>query len=135
MSLKWKIWIVSQGLLVITACIIQVVFHREILVGPLLGTEKRQYWEVIGGTEPPIPPAYQAKEADPKLYDARLPMTEAEALGRGLSRHRLAYRQEEGLRTAFMGAIVVNVLYFLVFHIGYAYFRRQVRPSTPRKSV
>lgn len=134
MSLKWKIWIVSQGLLVITAFIIQVVFHREILVGPLLGTEKRQYWEVIGGAEPSIPPKYQAKEADPKLYDARLPMTEAEALRRGLSKHRLAYRQEEGLRTAFIGAIVVNVLYFLAFHVGVAYFRRQVRPPTSRKT-
>ena len=129
MSLKWKIWLVSQGLLVITALIIQVVFHREIQVGPILGTEKRDYWDVIGKSEPPIPPKYMSRKADPKLYDARLPMTDAEALRRGLGKHRLAYRQEEGLRTAFAGAIVVNALYFLAFHLGFAYFRRQIRPS------
>ena len=124
-SLKWKIWIFSQGLLLLTAVIIQVVFHGEILVGPFLGTEKRGYWEIIKAEEPTVPEEYLSVQADPKLYDARLPMTEAEALRRGLSKHRLAYRQEEGLRTAFIGAIVVNLLYFLAFHIGYAYFRRQ----------
>jgi len=131
-SLKWKIWIVSQGLLLLTAVIIQVVFHGEILVGPFLGTAKRGYWEIIKAEEPMVPEEYLSVQADPKLYDARLPMTKEEAARRGLARHRLAFRQEEGLRGAFYGAIAVNCLYFLAFHLGYAYFRRQVQTANSR---
>lgn len=126
MSLKWKIWAVTQGLLVVTAVIIQVVFHREIRFGPLLGTPKRPYAEVILNVEPQTPPKFLSEGVDPKLYDARLPMTKKEAVSRGLAGHRLGYRQEQGLRVAFWGGIIVNVLYFLAFHLGCFYFGREV---------
>mgnify|MGYP006108732905 FL=1 len=127
MHLKWKLWLVSQGLLVITVVIIQTVFHRAIEVGPILGMPKRQYFEIIFNVPVEIPEKFLNNKADPKIWDARLPMTKEESVRRNLRRYRLAYRQEEGLRTAFYGGIVVNVLYFLAFHLGYAYFRRQIR--------
>lgn len=119
----------SQGLLVITVVIIQTVFHRAIEVGPILGMPKRPYTEIIFNVSVEIPEKFLNNKADPKIWDARLPMTKEESVRRNLSRYRLAYRQEEGLRTAFYGGIVVNLLYFLAFHLGYAYFRRQVRIS------
>ena len=125
--LKWKLWLVSQGLLVITVVIIQTVFHRAIEVGPILGMPKRPYAEIIFKVPVEIPEKFLNNKADPKIWDARLPMTKEESVRRNLSRYRLAYRQEEGLRTAFYGGILVNVLYFFAFHLGYAYFRRQIR--------
>ena len=127
MNLKWKLWLVSQGLLVVTVVIIQIVFHRAIEVGPILGMPKRSYSEIIFNVPVEIPEKFLNNKADPKIWDARLPMTKEESVRRNLSRYRLAYRQEEGLRTAFYGGIVVNVLYFFAFHLGYAYFRRQIR--------
>ena len=124
--MKWKIWAVSQTLLVVTAVIIQVVFHREIRFGPLLGMPKRPYAEIILKVEPQTPPKFLSEGVDPKLYDARLPMTKEEAVSRGLAGHRLGYRQEQGLRLAFWGGIIVNVLYFLAFHLGCFYFGREV---------
>jgi hypothetical protein len=129
-NLKWKLWLVSQGLLVITVVIIQTVFHRAIEVGPILGMPKRSYSEIIFNVPVEIPEKFLNNKADPKIWDARLPMTKEESVRRNLSRYRLAYRQEEGLRTAFYGGIVVNVLYFFAFHLGYAYFRRQVRTAS-----
>ena len=129
MNLKWKIWLVSQGLLVITVVIIQTVFHRAIEVGPILGMPKRPYTEIIFNVPVEIPEKFLNNKADPKIWDARLPMTKEESVRRNLSRYRLAYRQEEGLRTAFYGGMVVNLLYFFAFHLGYAYFRRQLRIS------
>lgn len=125
-SLKWKIWAASQTLLVVTAVIIQVVFHREIRFGPLLGTPKRPYADVILNVEPETPPKFLSEGVDPKLYDARLPMTKQEAVSRGLAGHRLSFRQEQGLRLAFWGGIIVNLLYFLAFHLGCFYFGREV---------
>ena len=127
MNLKWKLWLVSQGLLVLTVVIIQTVFHRTIEVGPILGMPKRSYSEIIFKVPVVIPEKFIKTQADPKIWDARLPMTKEESVRRSLSRYRLAYRQEGGLRTAFYGGIVVNVLYFFAFHLGYAYFRRQIR--------
>ena len=117
----------SQGLLVITVVIIQTVFHRAIEVGPILGMPKRPYSEIIFNVPVEIPEKFLNNKADPEIWDARLPMTKEESVRRNLSRYRLAYRQEEGLRTAFYGGIVVNVLYCFAFHLGYAYFRRQIR--------
>ena len=125
--LKWKLWLVSQGLLVITVVIIQTVFHRAIEVGPILGMAKRPYFEIIFKVPVVIPEEFIKSQVDPEIWDARLPMTKEESVRRNLSRYRLAYRQEEGLRTAFYGGILVNVLYFFAFHLGYAYFRRQIR--------
>ena len=125
--LKWKLWLVSQGLLVITVVIIQTVFHRSIEVGPILGMPKRSYSEIIFNVPAVIPEKFIKSKVDSKIWDARLPMTKEESVTRGLSRYRLAYRQEEGLRTALYGGIVVNVLYLFAFHLGYAFFRRQIR--------
>ena len=47
MKLRTKLWMVSQGLLIVTACIIQFTFYREIQVGPILGTPTRPYWDII----------------------------------------------------------------------------------------
>jgi hypothetical protein len=127
--LKWKLWLVSQGLLIITVVIIQTVFHRSIEVGPILGMAKRSYSEIIFKVPATIPEKFIKNQVDPKIWDARLPMTKEESITRQLRRYRLAYRQEEGLRTAFYGGIVVNLLYFFAFHLGYAYFRRQLRIS------
>ena len=88
---------------------------------------KRSYSEIIFNVPVEIPEKFLNNKADPQIWDARLPMTKEESVRRNLSRYRLAYRQEEGLRTAFYGGIVVNVLYFFAFHLGYAYFRRQIR--------
>ena len=125
--LKWKLWLVSQGLLVITVVIIQTVFHRSIEVGPILGMPKRSYSDIIFNVPAVIPEKFIKDEVDSKIWDARLPMTKQESITRQLRRYRLAYRQEEGLRTAFYGGVVVNLLYFVAFHLGYAYFRRQIR--------
>ena len=127
--LKWKLWLVSQGLLVITVVIIQTVFHRGIEVGPILGMPKRSYSDIIFNVPVEIPEKFLTNKADLKIWDARLPMSKEESVRRNLSRYRLAYRQEEGLRIAFYGGIVVNLLYFFAFHLGYAYFRRQLRIS------
>ncbi len=126
-NLKWKLWLASQGLLVITVVIIQAVFHRSIEVGPILGMPKRSYSEIIFKIPATIPEKFTKDEVDPKIWDARLPMTKQESITRQLRRYRLAYRQEVGLRTAFYGGVVVNLLYFFAFHLGYAYFRRQIR--------
>ena len=65
----------SQGLLVITVVIIQTVFHRAIEVGPILGMPKRPYTEIIFNVPVEIPEKFLNNKADPKIWDARLPMT------------------------------------------------------------
>ena len=40
MKLKTKLWLVSQGLLILTALIIQLTFYKAIKVGPILGMAK-----------------------------------------------------------------------------------------------
>ena len=63
--LKWKLWLVSQGLLVITVVIIQTVFHRAIEVGPILGMPKRSYSEIIFNVPVEIPEKFLTNKADP----------------------------------------------------------------------
>ena len=127
MTLKMKVWLVSQGLLVLTACIIQLTFYREIQYGPLRGMPKRPYWEIIKGVDPVAPGGIHSMK--PELYDARLPMSDGEAKRRGLVAYRLAARQEDGLRSAFVGGFVVNGLYFIVFHVLFSYFTRALRSA------
>ena len=74
MKLKTKIWLVSQGLLILTACIIQLTFYHEIKYGPILGMAKRPYWQIISDAEPTIPPEILAQGIGPELYDGRLPV-------------------------------------------------------------
>ncbi len=124
MSLKTKIWIVSQGLLVMTAVIIQLTFYRAIKVGPILGMPKRVYSEIILGREPSVPDSIRSKGLPPEAYDARLPLSKEQIRKANLSAYRRAAQQEHGLRTAFLGGIIVNVLYFLAFHILFFYFKR-----------
>ena len=124
MKLRTKAWLVSQGLLIITACIIQFTFHLEIKVGPLLKMETRDYWDIINKVEPRVPQVLLDLNMSPEFYDARLPMTSDQVLSRNLVAHRRAVRQEDGLRTALIGGVVVNVLYFIGFHLLYFYLRR-----------
>ena len=123
MNLRTKAWLVSQGMLVLTACIIQFTFHREIQVGPILGTPTREYWDIINRVEPVIPRQFIEDNVPPELYDARLPMTSEEVLSRNLVAHRRAVRQEDGIRTALMGGVIVNILYFFAFHLLFFLFQ------------
>ena len=66
MKLRTKTWLVSQGLLVLTACIIQVTFYKAIRVGPVLGIPKRPYWDVISGVEPEIPAKFLSQKLPKK---------------------------------------------------------------------
>ena len=75
MKLKTKAWLVSQGLLVLTAVLIQLTFYREIKLGPLLGMTKRPYWEIIMDRPPAIPDFVREKQLPPRLWDARLPLS------------------------------------------------------------
>ncbi|MAE54112.1 MAG: hypothetical protein CMI20_08420 [Opitutae bacterium] len=128
MKIKTKAWLVSQGVLVVTAVLIQLTFYREIKLGPLLGMTKRPYWEIIADRPPGIPDFIREKGLPPKLWDARLPLSEDEIRKANLGGHRRAHRREEGLRTAFFGGWMVNGLYFVVFHALYWYIPRQAKP-------
>jgi len=129
MSLKTKAWLISQGLLVVTAVLIQLTFYREIKLGPLLGTIKRPYWEIITDSPPNIPEFVREKQLPPKLWDSRLPLTLDELRAAKLVGHRRAYRREEGLRMAFYGAWIVNGLYFLAFHTVYFLIVRSLKSA------
>ena len=126
MKLKTKAWLVSQGLLIATALIIQLTFYREIKVGPMLGMPKRNYWDIINNVEPSVPQYAIENNLEPKLYDARLPLTQNEIEKANLGAYRKAYRQEEGIRMAFKGGIVVNIIYFVMFHVLVRYFSRSI---------
>jgi len=127
MRLKTKAWMASQGLLVLTAVLIQLTFYREIKLGPLLGMTKRPYWEIIYDLPPEIPDFVREKGLPPRLWDARLPLSEDEIRKAKLGGHRRAHRREDGLRTAFYGALLVNGLYLIIFHALWWYLPRQVR--------
>jgi hypothetical protein len=129
MKLRTKLWMVSQGLLIVTACIIQFTFYREIQVGPILETPTRPYWDIIRKKEPAIPSHFIDQNISVELYDARQKMSSNQVLERNLVAHRRAVRQEEGIRTALSGGIIVNVLYLFIFHILYFYFRRALAKS------
>ena len=132
MKLRTKAWLVSQGLLIITAVIIQFTFHREIQVGPILSTPTRDYWDIILKVKPEIPAVFFDRNISAEFYDARLAMTSDQVLSRNLVAHRRAVRQEEGIRVALMGGIIVNILYFFAFHILYFYFKRTLSKKTTR---
>lgn len=127
MKLKTKAWLVSQGMLIVTALIIQLTFYREIKVGPLLGMPKRPYWEIIQNVEPEIPDYALEQNLLPEMYDARLPLTTKQISSANLGAYRKAHRQEQGLRMAFKGGIIVNLLYILAFHGLFSYFSRQIK--------
>ena len=129
MKLKTKAWLVSQGLLIATALIIQLTFYREIKVGPMLGMPKRNYWDIINNVEPSVPQYAIENNLEPKLYDARLPLTQNEIEKANLGAYRKAYRQEEGLRMALKGGLVVNTIYLFAFHIIYFLISRSLRKN------
>ncbi|MEC7801050.1 MAG: hypothetical protein VX609_07135 [Verrucomicrobiota bacterium] len=135
MKLKTKAWLVSQGLLIATALIIQLTFYREIKVGPMLGMPKRNYWDIIKNVEPSVPKYAIENNLEPKLYDARLPLTENEVEKANLGAYRKAYRQEEGLRMALKGGLVVNTIYLFAFHIIYFLISRSLRKNQSSRSV
>tara|TARA_B100000941_G_C28317660_1_gene454842 strand:+ start:61 stop:453 length:393 start_codon:yes stop_codon:yes gene_type:complete len=127
MKLKTKAWLVSQGMLIVTALIIQLTFYREIKVGPLLGMPKRPYWDIIQNVEPEIPDYVIEKNLLPEMYDARLSLTNEQINSANLGAYRKANRQEQGLRMAFKGGIIVNLLYALAFHFLFIYFSKQIK--------
>ena len=126
MKLRTKAWLVSQGLLIVTAIIIQFTFHREIQVGPILSTPTRDYWDIILKEEPTIPSSYIDQNISAEFYDARLEMTSEQVLARNLVAQRRAVRQEKGIRVALTGGVIVNILYFFAFHLLYFYFKKSV---------
>ena len=134
MKLKTKAWLVSQGLLIATALIIQLTFYREIKVGPMLGMPKRNYWDIINNVEPSVPQYAIENSLEPKLYDARLPLTQNEIEKANLGAYRKAYRQEEGLRMALKGGLVVNTIYLFAFHIIYFLISRSLRKNQSSRS-
>ena len=135
MKLRTKIWLVSQGMLILTACIIQITFYKSIRVGSILGTPKRAYWEIISGTEPVIPEDILSQNIDPELYDGRLPLKDGQVEAINLSAYRLVARQEEGLRLAFIGGLFVNLIYLVAFHGLLAYFEKTIRNAKKREIV
>jgi hypothetical protein len=132
MKIKTKAWLVSQGILVITALLIQITFYREIQLGPLLGMTKRPYWDIIYDRPPDIPDFIREKGLPPHLWDARLPLSVTEIRAAKLAGHQRAHRREEGLRTAFQGGLLVNGLYLVIFQALWWYIPRQVRPKEKR---
>ena len=134
MKLKTKAWLVSQGLLIATALIIQLTFYREIKVGPMLGMPKRNYWDIINNVEPSVPQYAIENSLEPKLYDARLPLTQNEIEKANLGAYRKAYRQEEGLRMALKGGLIVNTIYLFAFHIIYFLISRSLRKNQSSRS-
>lgn len=133
MKLRTKIWLASQGILLLTACIIQLTFYRGIRVGPILGTPKRAYWEIISDTEPVIPKDILSLKVGAELYDGRVPVRSGQVDAINMSACRLAARQEEGLRVAFVGGIVVNLIYVVGFYGLLAYFKKSVRNIQKRE--
>lgn len=135
MKLKTKAWLVSQGLLLMTALIIQLTFYRAIKVGPILGMPKRAYADIISGVEPTIPESILAQNLPAEAYDARLPLSKDQIRKSNLAAYRRAAQQEHGLRTAFIGGIIVNILYFLAYHILYLYFSKTIQRHRKRATV
>ena len=135
MNLRTKIWLVSQGMLLLTAFIIQITFYRGIEVGPILGTPKRPYWEIISGTEPVIPEDILSMGVDPEFYDDRIPVKPGQIESLNLRKNRLSARQEQGLRMALFGGLIVNLIYFFAFHILVRYFQKTIRNAQKREIV
>lgn len=133
MKLRTKIWMISQGMLVLTACIIQLTFYNGIKVGPILGTSKRDYWEIISGVEPVIPEDILSLNPAPEFYDGRIPIGVGQVEAMNLKAYRLAARQEEGLRIALLGGLIVNLTYFVAFCGLLAYFEKTIRNAKKKK--
>ena len=125
-------WLVSQGLLLVTAIIIQLTFYGGIKVGPILGMAKRPYVDIIQGTDPVVPESILAQNLPPEAYDARIPMSRDQVVKSNLGAYRKAAQQEHGLRTALIGGILVNVLYFIAYHLLYIFFKRSIERHKKR---
>jgi len=132
MKLKTKMWLVSQGLLLVTAIIIQLTFYGGIKVGPILGMAKRPYVDIIQGTDPVGAESILAQNLPPEAYDARIPMSREQVVKSNLGAYRKAAQQEHGLRTALIGGILVNVLYFIAYHLLYIFFKRSIERHKKR---
>lgn len=126
MKLKTKAWLVSQGMLIVTAIIIQLTFYKEIKVGPMLGMPKRDYWDIINKVEPEIPQYVIENNLIPKMYDARLDLSLDDIKKANLGAYRKAHRQESGLRMAFKGGLIVNFIYLLAYQILVRYFEKTI---------
>ena len=126
MKFKTKAWLVSAGLTNYYGCHYPAHIYREIKVGPLLGMPKRPYIDIIKNVEPDVPDYAKDRNLKPQMYDARLPLSQDEIQAANLGAYRKAYRQEEGLRMALKGGFVVNIIYFLAYHLLVPYFTRSL---------
>ncbi|MBP51956.1 MAG: hypothetical protein CMI27_02305 [Opitutae bacterium] len=132
MKMKTKAWLISQGLLLFTAFIIQITFYRGIKVGPILGMPKREYSEIILGIEPVIPDSILSQNLPPEAYDARLYLTPEQIKKANLGAYRKAAQQEEGLRTAFKGGLLVNIIYLVAFQVLFSFFEKEIQKGRNR---
>ena len=87
-------------------------------MGPVLGMAKRPYVEIIKGVDLVIPESILSQNLPPEAYDGRLPLSQVQIQKSNLAAYRRAAQQEEGLRTAFIGGMVVNVNSCLCFLPG-----------------
>lgn len=101
-------------------------------VGPILGMAKRPYVDIIQGTDPVVPESILAQNLPPEAYDARIPMSREQVVKSNLGAYRKAAQQEHGLRTALIGGILVNVLYFIAYHLLYIFFKRSIERHKKR---
>ena len=129
MKLKTKVWLVSQSLLVLTAIIIQLTFYGEMKLGPLLGMPKRDYWDIIRNLEPEVPKYVLEKNLPPKMYDARLPSLSKRDKRCQSGSLPGSLQTEVGLRMAFKGGFVVNIIYLLGFHLLCISFYSKIESS------
>ena len=132
MRIKTKAWIVSQGLLVLTAVLIQLTFYREIKLGPLLGMTKRPYWEIIYDRPPDIPGFVREKQLPPKCgmpgslcRNQRFVWLSWQGI-EGHTEERKVYGQP------FWGGWLVNGLYLILFHSLCWYIPRQAKATKQR---
>jgi hypothetical protein len=135
MKLKTKLWLVSQGLLVLTAIIIQLTFYGGIKVGPILGMAKRPYLDIIQGVEPDIPQSILSQNLPREAYDARIPLSKFQVHKSNLGAYRKAAQQEHGLRTALVGGVIVNLLYFSAYHLLFLFFTRSLKKHKKKVSM
>ena len=91
-----------------------------------MGMPKRTYMDIIKNVEPDIPDYAKDRNLKPQMYDARLPLSQDEIQAANLGAYRRAYRQEEGLRMALKGGFVVNIIYFIAYHLLVPYFTRSL---------
>ena len=91
----------------------------------MLGMPKRGYWNIIKNVEPSVL-SMRLKTILNAVVWRTTSLTQNEIEKANLGAYRKAYRQEAGLRMALKGGMVVNILYFIIYHLLFRYFSRQL---------